>query len=74
MTHFPALPALYTRPLTGAEAAGVLTAAYAAGDDALADLFAQLGTLADRAPSSPAAADLSAALRDFARQTAARLS
>ncbi|MGW3022459.1 hypothetical protein [Streptomyces sp. NPDC001221] len=78
MTHIPAVHDHYTRPLTGAQAANVLTMAHAAGDDddsvALADLFASLGSRADQAQQSPAAACLSAALRDVARQTAARLS
>ncbi|MFJ9018761.1 hypothetical protein ACIRPU_02055 [Streptomyces sp. NPDC102259] len=78
MAYIPALPALHTPRLTGAQAANVLTMAYAAGDDsetvALADLFADLGSRADHAQPSPAAACLSAALRGAARQTAARLS
>lgn len=74
MTHIPALHDRYTRTLTGADAAGVLTMAYAQDDAALADLFADLGARADREQPSPAAAELCAALRDAARQTAARLS
>lgn len=76
MTHFPALQGIYTRPaLSGAEAAGVLTTAYAQDDTALADLFACLGAQTDQEqPRSDAAAELHAALLDKASATAAWLS
>lgn len=80
MPYIPAMSALHTPRLTGAEAASVLVMAHAAGDDdesrALADLFASLGARADEGPQGqrPETVALSAALRDVARQTAAWLS